>query len=58
MSYRSQSTADHYAILEEPDSSEDHVELEQRLMRCNIKPIWYENGVHEKVQGILELLLL
>ncbi len=48
--------ADHFAILERPENDEESRRQEQRLMSCNIKPIWYEFGQHEKVGEILNLL--
>lgn len=48
--------ADHFAIIECPDDQDQFQELEQRLMRCNIKPIWFENGSFEKVDEIIDLL--
>ncbi|MGU5766747.1 SIR2 family protein, partial [Aeromonas allosaccharophila] len=45
--------ADHYAIVEQPDDNQKFNALDMQLQRCNIKPIWYEFGHHEKVLDIL-----
>lgn len=45
--------ADHYAIVEQPDDIQKFNALDMQLQRCNIKPIWYECGHHEKVLDIL-----
>ena len=50
--------ADHYAIIEQPNDEDKFMELNNRLMMCNIKPIWYENGEHSKVTDILNLMLI
>ncbi|WP_429111171.1 SIR2 family protein [Aeromonas rivipollensis] len=45
--------ADHYAIIEQPDDNQKFNALDMQLQSCNIKPIWYEFGQHEKVLDIL-----
>ncbi|MEZ9744381.1 SIR2 family protein [Vibrio splendidus] len=50
--------ADHYAIIEAPENNDKFHELEQRLMSCNIKPIWYENKQYEKVNEIIGLMMI
>ena len=48
--------ADHFAIVEAPEDEESFREKNNLLMECNIKPIWYEYGQHEKIGKILSLL--
>ncbi|PSV47314.1 SIR2 family protein [Photobacterium indicum] len=50
--------ADHYAIIEAPENNDKFYELEQRLMFCNIKPIWYEHNQYEKVNEIIGLMIV
>lgn len=45
--------ADHYAIIEQPEEEAEYMNLEMQLQLCNIKPIWYENGNHDKVNEML-----
>lgn len=50
--------ADHYAIIEKPEDGGKFQELEQRLMYCNIKPIWFDYQQYEKVDEILSLMVV
>lgn len=50
--------ADHYAIIEKPEDDDDFRALEQRLMFCNIKPIWFDFKQFEKIDEILGLMLI
>ena len=48
--------ADHYAIIEKPEDDDKYLALDQQLMVCNIKPIWFDNGSYEKIGEIIELM--
>ncbi|PAJ74518.1 hypothetical protein CJF42_09860 [Pseudoalteromonas sp. NBT06-2] len=50
--------ADHFAIIEKPESTEEYNALKQKLMVCNIKPIWHDTGDFDKVNEIISLLLI
>ena len=50
--------ADHYAIIEKPENEDDFNELDQRLMYCNIKPIWFDYQQYEKVEEIISLMVI
>lgn len=50
--------ADHYAIIEKPENDDKFQELDQRLMYCNIKPIWFDYQQYYKVDEILSLMVV
>ena len=48
--------ADHFAVIERPEDDQEFKTLSQRLMHCNIKPIWFDYGEYEKVGEIINLM--
>ncbi|MFT6218543.1 MAG: hypothetical protein ACJA2Y_001405 [Cycloclasticus pugetii] len=49
---------EHYALLEVPEDDEAYQALKQRMIACNIKPIWYPNGEHQLIEELLFLLIV
>jgi hypothetical protein len=50
-----QKVPEHYALLEVPDDDDAYLALKQRMVSCNVKPIWYPNGEHQLVEEFLSL---
>lgn len=50
---------DHYAIMEniEPENARLKRETENRLLKLNIRPIWYNKGDYLKIQEMLSLAI-
>ena len=46
----------HYAIFECPANPKAKEMIDRRLAECHITPLWYPEGEHENVGGILGLL--
>ena len=53
-----QKVPEHYALLEVPDEDDAYQALKDRMVACNIKPIWYPNGEHHLVEELLALLVV
>ena len=52
-------TPDHFAFLPDPPaaSAENRVQKESRLLKLNVRPIWYPEGKHDSVQKLLNLAI-
>ncbi|MCX6307347.1 MAG: SIR2 family protein, partial [Bacteroidia bacterium] len=50
---------EHYAIMEniEPENARLKRETENRLLKLNIRPIWYNKGDYLKIQEMLSLAI-
>jgi SIR2-like domain len=46
----------HYAVVEEPATTEQKLNKETRLLDLDIHPIWYPNGAHQMVERIIDLV--
>jgi predicted ATPase len=46
----------HYAVLESPATKAELHKRAEELAVWNVRPIWYPQGHHEKIQGLLEYL--
>lgn len=46
----------HYAIVEAPETGEQQAAKEAQLLDLNIQPIWYDNGAHQMVERLVELI--
>lgn len=46
----------HYAIVEYPESAAAFEQRRDELERMHIRPIWYPNTKHEKIEQVLEYL--
>lgn len=53
-----QKVPEHYALLEVPDDEDAYQALKQRMIACNVKPIWYPSGEHQLVEKFLSLLII